>query len=119
MRQNRRAAGAGQEERAARWLEEQGFQILERNFYCRLGEIDLIAREGNCLVFLEVKYRKDRRAGYPAEAVDGRKQRKISRAAAYYCHRNRVPETQACRFDVVSILGDQVELIRDAFAYAW
>ena len=119
MGQNKRETGASQEERAARWLEAKGVRIMERNFHCRQGEIDLVAMEGRYLVFIEVKYRKDVQAGYPAEAVGSSKQRKISRAAAYYCQKNRISESQACRFDVVSILGEQVELIRDAFGYAW
>lgn len=114
---NSRRTGAKYEQQAARFLEEQGFQIVECNFCCRQGEIDLIARDGSCLVFIEVKYRRNAGTGHPAEAVDARKQRRLSRAAAYYCLKNRIPETQACRFDVVSILGEQVELIKDAFSY--
>lgn len=115
---NKRTTGSRYEEQAARYLETQGYRILERNFYCRQGEIDLIAREGSYLVFIEVKYRKDSLMGHPSEAVGGFKQKKLSRAAAYYCHKNRIPETQACRFDVVSILGKQITLIKDAFSYA-
>lgn len=114
---NKRKTGADYEEKAARWLAERGFQILERNFCCRQGEIDLVARDGSCLVFVEVKYRRNRHTGHPAEAVDVRKQRKIARTAAYYCYKNRIPETQSCRFDVMSILGHEVEYIRNAFDY--
>ncbi|MCI8585500.1 MAG: YraN family protein [Lachnospiraceae bacterium] len=116
---NKRKTGARYEEQAACFLEARGYRILERNFYCRQGEIDLVAEESGYLVFIEVKYRKSFRIGYPSEAVDGYKQRKLSRAAAYYCHKNRIPETRACRFDVVSILGEQVELIQNAFLYVW
>ena len=56
MGQNKRETGASQEERAARWLEAKGFRIMERNFHCRQGEIDLVAMEGRYLVFIEVKY---------------------------------------------------------------
>lgn len=117
MQSSRRQTGAAYEELAAQWLTEQGYTILEKNFYCRQGEIDLIARDGRYLVFIEVKYRRDGQAGYPAEAVNRYKQRKISRAAVYYCHRHQIPEEQACRFDVISMLGDEVEHIKNAFEY--
>ncbi|MCI8821633.1 MAG: YraN family protein [Lachnospiraceae bacterium] len=112
---NRRRTGAAYEEQAARWLTEQGFEILERNFYCRQGEIDLIARDGVYLVFIEVKYRRDGRTGHPAESVGRQKQQKLIRAAQYYCLIRQIPENHPCRFDVVSILGDQVEHIQHAF----
>ena len=114
---NKRQTGADYEALAARWLQEQGYEILEKNYRCRQGEIDLIARDGRYLVFIEVKYRKGSRAGHPAEAVDVRKQRRISRSAAYYCYEHRIPETQACRFDVIGILDGKTEHIKDAFAY--
>lgn len=112
---NKRQTGAAYEEQAAKWLEEHGCRILERNYRCRQGEIDLIAEDGAYLVFVEVKYRKSGQAGHPAEAVDIRKQRKIARTALYYCYEHRVPETRGCRFDVISILGDQIEHIINAF----
>ncbi|MEZ3504958.1 MAG: YraN family protein [Lachnospiraceae bacterium] len=112
---NKRQTGAAYEEQAARWLALQGYQIVERNYRCRQGEIDLIVRDGTYLVFAEVKYRRGGQAGHPAEAVDIHKQRKIFRAAACYCYERRVPENQACRFDVVSILGGRIEHIKNAF----
>lgn len=112
---NKRQAGTAYEKMAARWLSDQGYQILEQNFYCRQGEIDLIARDGRYLVFIEVKYRRDLLTGHPAEAVGPYKQRRIIRTALYYRYKNRIPEDQACRFDVISILGDEIEHIKDAF----
>lgn len=112
---NRRQTGAAYEEQAAKWLEERGYRILKRNYRCRQGEIDLIAEDGPYLVFVEVKYRKDRQAGHPAESVDLRKQKRITRTAMYYCYEHRVPETRACRFDVVSILQDKIEHMINAF----
>lgn len=94
---------------------EQGYKIVARNFSGRRGEIDIIARDGEYLVFVEVKYRRDERQGSPAEAVDYRKQQHIRRAAEYYLYKNRVSEAMPCRFDVVAILGDRITLIRDAF----
>ena len=85
-RKSTRARGARYEELAAAFLEKQGYVILEKNFFCRTGEIDIIAREGDTLVFVEVKYSKDLAAGDPAEAVNERKQEKIRKAAAFYLY---------------------------------
>ena len=79
--QNRRQIGTKEEALAAAFLEKQGYQILERNFRCRLGEIDLIARDGSTLVFVEVKYRKNADFGTPAEAVNRKKQLTICETA--------------------------------------
>lgn len=114
---NRRKIGATYEEQAATYLEAHGYRILERNFRCRIGEIDLIAREGKTLVFLEVKYRRNGSCGSPAEAVTHEKQRRICRVADYYRMLHRIPEQQNCRFDVVAIQGRTIEVIRNAFFY--
>ena len=112
---NKHEIGSGYEEMAAAYLIEQGYKIIARNFSDRLGEIDIIARDGEYLVFVEVKYRRDEKQGNPAEAVDLRKQQHIRHAAEYYLYKNRVSDTMPCRFDVVAILGDRITLIRDAF----
>ena len=112
---NKHAVGNRYEQQAARYLEEQGYRILERNYRCRLGEIDLVARNGAYLVFVEVKYRTDGHAGYGFESVDAKKQRRIVRAASWYLYERHIREEQPCRFDVVSFLGEDVTLIRDAF----
>lgn len=100
---------------AAEYLKKQGYRILEQNFYCRQGEVDLIARDGKVLVFIEVKYRKTLHSGTPAEAVNRRKQQKIRQAARYYLYRKNYGEDIPCRFDVVSIAGEKISVIRDAF----
>lgn len=114
---NKRAVGSEKEETAAQFLAAQGYRILERNFRCRTGEIDLIAQDGEYLVFLEVKYRSGNEMGLPEEAVTFQKQRTISRVALYYLttkrHRTDVP----CRFDVVAIAGDKIRLHKNAFSY--
>lgn len=115
--ENRRRVGAAYEEKAAEYLRGQGYRILEWNFRCRLGEIDLIAEEGGALIFLEVKYRKNSRYGSPAEAVTPDKQRTICRVADFYRMSRRIPESKSCRFDVVAILGEQVKVYKDAFPY--
>lgn len=112
---NKRTVGSRYEEEAAAFLQEQGFQILEKNYRDRYGEIDIIAREGRYLVFVEVKYRSSLKNGYPEEAVDYRKQAKIRHAAQYYLYEKHVGEGVPCRFDVVSIRGKEIRLIRDAF----
>lgn len=114
---NKRKIGGQYEDLAAAYLREQGYEILERNYRDRLGEIDVIAREAGYLVFVEVNYRKDQRSGYPEEAVFARKQQKIRHTASYYLYRHGYGEETPCRFDVVSIAGDEEEilLIKDAF----
>ncbi len=113
--ENKRATGSRYEALAAAFLERQGLTILERNYRCRQGEIDLIVRDGRTLVFAEVKYRSSAASGEPAEAVTPAKQRRIREAAGYYLYSHRHGEDAPCRFDVVSILGSQIQWIRDAF----
>jgi putative endonuclease len=112
---NKRQIGADYEARAAAYLEAQGYGILERNFRCRTGEIDIIAREGDYLCFVEVKYRADAGCGSPLESVDYHKQQKILAVARYYMMCHGVPSDAACRMDVVAIEGDRITLLRNAF----
>lgn len=114
--QNTRQIGAQYEEAAAHYLQKQGYQILKRNFRCRQGEIDIIARDGAYLCFVEVKYRRNARQGLGMEAVTGYKQRRISKAALYYLAGHAKPE-ESIRFDVLSIDGDQPYLIKNAFEF--
>lgn len=117
--QNKRATGAAYEQEAACWLESRGVRILERNYRCRQGEIDMIGQEqtpdGRYLLFIEVKYRSTRKQGDPAEAVTGRKQNRIRNAACYYLYAHGLGEDTPCRFDVVGILGDEWNWIKNAF----
>lgn len=112
---NYHAIGTQYEQKAAQYLMEQGYQILERNFRCQQGEIDLIAKEGKWLVFVEVKYRKTAKLGEPLEAVDKKKQQKIYHVAEYYLYHFYYGQEIVCRFDVVAILGEEISLIRNAF----
>lgn len=116
-KRNTRAVGAYYEKKAAEYLRRQGYEILEHNFRCRLGEIDLIAREDGTLVFIEVKYRAGSSRGDPSCAVNTKKRMRISNAAAYYLYRNGWAGV-SCRFDVVSITGEDLRLYRNAFEYA-
>lgn len=116
MAENKRKIGEKYERRAGEYLSGKGYEVLEYNFRCRTGEIDLIARDGEYIVFCEVKYRSDEKKGHPAEAVDLKKQKSISRCALYYLTSHGLTDA-ACRFDVVSFEGDTVTLYADAFDY--
>ena len=115
--ENKRKLGARYEEKAAEYLQNRGYFILCRNFRCRQGEIDLIARQGGDLVFIEVKYRGGGGNGLPQEAVTRGKQRTICRTADYYRMSHGYGEDTSCRFDVVAILGEEITLYQNAFPY--
>jgi putative endonuclease len=110
------------ERRAARYLEDKGFVVLQTNFRCRVGEIDIVAREGADLVFAEVKTRADLLYGLPCEAVTEQKQKQLARVAeVYLTTHSRAPRIAAARprFDVIEILirGGRawIRHIREAF----
>lgn len=105
------------EQLAGEYLKQQGYEILTYNFRCRYGEIDIIARDGEYLVFVEVKYRRNTKSGSPFEAVHLRKQQVISRVASYYCLTHGCLDCTPCRFDVVAILGEERMLLKNAFDY--
>ena len=115
--ESRRAEGDRGEKKAADYLESRGCRILDRNFHSRYGEIDLIYQEDNVLCFGEVKYRKDKNKGYPAEAVDRRKQTVISRVSDFYRMKNGLGEEICYRFDVIGINNESIEWIKNAFEY--
>jgi putative endonuclease len=114
--------GKNGESIAARHLEQHGYRILTRNYRSPAGEIDLVARQGETIVFVEVKTRRSQRFGHPKTAVTPAKQRKISMAALYYLKSKNQLQARS-RFDVVTILpkGDssQIELIQNAFELAY
>ncbi|MCR5793484.1 MAG: YraN family protein [Lachnospiraceae bacterium] len=103
---------------AAKYLTEQGYVVLEKNLFTPYGEIDLIAKEGETLVFTEIKYRKTKGFGDGLQAVDCRKQMRISKSALYYYTYHGYEEQRSCRFDVIAILGDgELTHIKNAFEY--
>jgi putative endonuclease len=112
---NKRQIGNQNEELAIKYLEENGYRVRGKNFYCKTGEIDIIAKEGNYLVFIEVKYRTNHKYGLPTEAVDFNKMRKITRTALFYMLKNNLPTDTPIRFDVVVLLKDELQLIKNAF----
>ena len=106
MKKNNRETGAKAEAIACWFLKQQGYDVLEQNFY---------TKEDQTLVFVEVKYRKDDKKGYPAQAVDQRKQQKIRKSAMIYLKKNHLSFEQPIRFDVVEILGKKIRVIKHAF----
>lgn len=100
---NRIWLGRYGEERACDYLSQNGYQILERNARTRHGEIDIVAKDGGTLVFVEVKTRTSQLAGHPLAAVTAQKMAKIRRLAAAWCSVKQVPNTQV-RFDAIGVL---------------
>ncbi|NLL79859.1 MAG: YraN family protein [Clostridiales bacterium] len=115
--ENRRAIGAKQEQRAKEYLEAQGMKILEQNFRCRIGEIDLIGKDQGYLVFVEVKYRSSAKAGHPAEAVNLAKQRKICRTADFYRYCKKISADSRIRYDVLALTERKIIWYKNAFEH--
>ena len=106
------------EEIASDFLKNKGYKIIERNFRTRFGELDIIAKDGNCLVFIEVKTRKNLFFGLGRESITLSKQNKIRHTALFYLQKRKIGYTKI-RFDVVEILlsknNAKITLIREAF----
>ena len=98
---------------AGEYLTRQGMRLLERNFRCRLGEIDLVMQEGNTLVFVEVRLRRNQQFGGAVASITHHKQQKLLKTAQIYLQ--QLKHLPPCRFDVVVTDGDHMEWIRDAF----
>lgn len=115
---NKRRVGAEKETLAVEYLEKKGYFIIEKNYRVRQGEIDLIARDGTCIVFVEVKYRADGRSGDALEAVTCAKIRQISKTALFYLNQEKISiDNTPIRFDVIGINGDTVTHIENAFDF--
>jgi putative endonuclease len=109
-----RETGDAKEALARHFLEQHGLRHVAHNVRCRRGEIDLVMRDAQTLVFIEVRYRRSERFGGAAASVDRRKQARLTAAAGFFLQ--RYPSDLPCRFDVVAIgAGDQVQWIRNAF----
>jgi len=106
------------EDIAVAYLKNRGYRIIERNYKCLFGEIDIVAKDGDTVVFVEVKSRKSEKFGDPQGAVGWEKQKKISRISLKYLEEKHLYPCDA-RFDVVAIkmlpAGSIVELIQNAF----
>ncbi len=113
-----RLLGIKGEDLAARFLMKKGYKVVDRNFKTPIGEIDIVAKDGEFLVFVEVKTRCSDAFGHPFEAVDARKREKLRKVALYYL-KNRWKKDAPSRFDVLSIRAengkDEIEHIIDAF----
>jgi len=108
------ARGRRGEELACRHLESRGLRLLERNYRCRAGEIDLVMRDASTLVFVEVRFRASDRFGGAAASVGPAKQMRLTAAASHFLQRKSL--NLPCRFDVIAIgAGDRIDWIQDAF----
>jgi len=110
------------EEFALRFLKKRGYQIIQKNYVCKMGEMDIIAKEKDTLVFIEVKTRTSTTFGPPQLAVNPKKQSQMSKVALNFLKEKKLEDVKA-RFDVVAILlgprGEEIELIKDAFELRW
>lgn len=109
----RQIEGAAGEEQALEYLKEQGLVLVERNFRCRGGEIDLILKQNGMLIFVEVRKRSHMHYGGAAASIDHHKQARLIGAAQTYLQRYR--NLPPCRFDVIAIDGNDLHWIPDAF----
>lgn len=119
----RRPEGGGRghdaEDAALAYLQRRGLILVQRNYRCPGGELDLVMREGECLVFVEVRHRRRATHGSAAESVDARKRERLVRAATHYLQRTRQAVHAPARFDVVALSGPlgrcRIDWIRNAF----
>ena len=111
--------GQQAEDLACRYLQTQGLRLVERNYRCAHGEIDLIMQQGQSIIFVEVRYRRSLRFGGGMESVDRHKQAKLIATALHYLQRDKQAARRPSRFDVVAVSPgmeqDQVQWIKDAF----
>lgn len=111
--------GSLSEDLAVSYLQKNNITVLHRNFRCKLGEIDIVAKDKDNLIFAEVRFRKHDAYGSAAESVTSAKQRKIIRAAKVYLQTRVLTSSLSCRFDVIaiseSIESPKIEWIKDAF----
>ena len=122
MTKARLELGRRGEELALRKIKRLGYTCIARNYRCALGEVDLIAKDGDTLVFIETKTRKGASLAYAKEAVDARKRRQLSRVALAFMKANNCCEVKS-RFDVVAVSlqgkHERIEVIKNAFELAY
>ena len=114
---NKREIGTKKEQQAIEFLKEKGIRIVCCNFRTRFGEIDIIGKDKETLVFFEVKYRKDLSKGNPLEAVTYQKQKKICKVADFYRMKHGIGDFAPVRFDVIAVCGKEIQWYRNAFEY--
>jgi len=110
----RRTIGIEGEDLAAAWYEARGYQVIDRNWRCRDGELDLVLRNGRQVVFCEVKHRSSVRFGTPAEAITREKKQRIRYLAAKWLQ-DAKPRPAEIRFDVAAVLDGELEILEGAF----
>ena len=110
----KREVGIRGEDIAAKWYEARGYQVIDRNWRCREGELDLVVRNGRQVVFCEVKHRRGVGYGTPAESITREKKQRIRHLAARWLQ-DAKPRPAEIRFDVAAVLNDEIEVIEGAF----
>ncbi|MCA6085780.1 YraN family protein [Candidatus Endomicrobiellum agilis] len=110
---NTRDIGFEKEKEVVKYLKKLKYKILTTNFKTNFGEIDIIARQGDTIVFVEVKYRKSSYSGTPQEAVTVKKRQKIIKSAVVYIKQNGIKDD--IRFDIASVDDNKIEIINSAF----
>ena len=112
---NKRELGGRQEEKACRFLMQLGLVILEQNYRVKAGEIDIIAKDGDTICFVEVKYRASRKYGGANYAISAKKQQTIRKVASWYITSHKLRQDAFYRFDAVLIDGEEIQYIRNAW----
>ncbi len=114
---NQRKLGEAKEDLAITFLKQKGCEILDRNFYIRGGEIDIIGKENGCIFFIEVKYRKSELYGGAVSAISPQKQRRIAKTALHYIAKKGIPMDYPFRFDVILINNNKLTWLKNAFEF--
>lgn len=114
---NRRKMGREKEALAAEFMEKSGYKIISRNYWCPFSELDIVAKEGEYLCFVEVKYRSSDRYGGCEGTISMKKIRNICQCARYYMAKEKIPMDIPIRFDVILMVGDEIRLIKNSFSY--
>ncbi len=109
------AVGAHYEARAQVFLEHRGLIVVDNNYRSKQGEIDLVMRDGKCLVFVEVRYRKSSTYGGSLMSISAQKQNKVRQCALHYLQKNKLFEKIPVRFDVVGVEPSNIQWVKDAF----
>ena len=112
---NKRKIGAKYEKIAKDYLESINYKILDTNYFTKIGEIDIIAKDNDYYVFIEVKFRNSLRYGYGYEAVNKIKQNRIINSSKLYLYSHKISFNEKIRYDVLSIDGDNITVIKNAF----
>lgn len=116
---NKVIIGKNNEEKACKYLTDNGYKIIDRNFRSKTGEIDIIAIKDKYICFIEVKYRKNIKSGTPEEAVNVSKMKKISKVSEYYLYINRKYINYQIRYDVIAMSDDYIKHYENAFSYIY